>query len=277
MQTLRFRDLKTPAHRGHVAITRVKPGSSTEAHTHDFFEVFLIVDGRGSHCVNGRKVPLKTGHLAVVRPEDVHWFATTGRESLALLNVAVARSWWRAFHALMGKSEGWERQGDPAGHRLLTSRELLQLHPLLQHLGETELDLATAWQRIAGLFQNRSSLSRSAAPPPWLEAWRREVFALSERLEEPIGCWQKRCGRSPEHLARSCRAHYGLTPGELLNRARIERAKLLLRTTDEKVITVAFSCGFSNLANFHRHFLRATGTTPRLWRNVAATTVPLEN
>jgi len=266
-----------PPHRAYAAVTRLHPGQVTEAHTHDFFETFLVLDGSGIHHWNRRKIPLQRGHLVVIRPEDAHWFSAAPREPVVFINVAVAASWWRTFHRLVGLEQGWEGAGEPRGHRLLHSQELMHLRPRLQELEDAGANpstrLADAWMHIADLFHGRAA-SR-AAVPEWLEAWRREISASAERLAEPIGYWQRRSGRSPEHLARSCRRYYGLTPGEVLNRARVERVKLLLRTTDAKVITIALDCGFPNLSNFHRHFLRGTGTTPALWRRSATATVPI--
>jgi len=173
-------------------------------------------------------------------------------------------------------NEGWERGGDSPGHRLVNSRKLIRLRPKLEELGEGDvtppLQLIGAWLHVVDIFCEH--IVGKSLPPEWLETWRHEVFTAKEKLTEPICYWQHRSGRSPEHLARSCRRHYDLTPGELLNRARVERVKLLLSTTDAKVITIAFDCGFTNLSNFHRHFLRETGTTPALWRCSATPTVP---
>ena len=102
-----------------------------------------------------------------------------------------------------------------------------------------------------------------------------EVMEAGEEIAEPIQYWQKKSGRSPEHLARSCRAFYLCTPTDLLNQRRIDRAKILLRSTDEKVISIAFACGFGNLANFYRNFSARAGMLPTTWRHQAAATVPV--
>jgi AraC-like DNA-binding protein len=50
--------------------------------------------------------------------------------------------------------------------------------------------------------------------------------------------------------------------------------KFLLASTDEKVISIGFACGFGNLANFYRNFTARTGMTPKAWRKRGAITVP---
>jgi len=61
----------------------------------------------------------------------------------------------------------------------------------------------------------------------------------------------------------------GLTYSQLVEAARYERAIELLRTSDVKIIEVAFASGYSDPAHFTRAFRRMSGTTPRRFRNEA--------
>jgi AraC-like DNA-binding protein len=54
--------------------------------------------------------------------------------------------------------------------------------------------------------------------------------------------------------------------GEVLDRARLERAQELLADPDVALIDVAFRLGFSDLATFSRAFKRWTGMPPGQWR-----------
>lgn len=56
------------------------------------------------------------------------------------------------------------------------------------------------------------------------------------------------------------------TPGELLARARVGRAKELLLATRSPLAAVAGEAGFASLSTFHRHFRRLTGRTPGFYR-----------
>lgn len=62
----------------------------------------------------------------------------------------------------------------------------------------------------------------------------------------------------------------GGTPMEYLSRLRIERAKTLLRETENKIIDIAFECGFSSSQYFANTFKNATGMTPSLYRRHCA-------
>lgn len=73
-------------------------------------------------------------------------------------------------------------------------------------------------------------------------------------------------GFSPSHLGRLFRAHYGTTVQAWLARTRIERAKLLLRTTDRPVAEVARSVGYRGYEPFEKRFHALTGTSPTEYR-----------
>jgi len=73
-------------------------------------------------------------------------------------------------------------------------------------------------------------------------------------------------GFHPSHLGRLFRAHYGTTVQAWLARTRIERAKLLLRTSDRPVSEVARSVGYRSYAPFEKRFRALTGTNPSHYR-----------
>ena len=75
-----------------------------------------------------------------------------------------------------------------------------------------------------------------------------------------------RAGRSREHLARTIRRHYGLSPSLLLNQLRCDRAAAELRTTETPVLIIALACGFAGLGQFYRCFNQRFGCAPRRYR-----------
>lgn len=71
---------------------------------------------------------------------------------------------------------------------------------------------------------------------------------------------------SPGAFSRFFKARTGKTVPGFINELRIGRACRLLAETSLPVTEIAFSCGFPNLANFNRQFLRQKGVPPREWR-----------
>jgi AraC-like DNA-binding protein len=89
-----------------------------------------------------------------------------------------------------------------------------------------------------------------------------------------------RCGCSRRHLTRVFGQLFGHSIMTHRMSLRLEQASELLRSSDAKIIDIAFDCGFAQLGQFTAQFRRLYGTTPARWRrdiqaNVAAETAAL--
>ena len=59
---------------------------------------------------------------------------------------------------------------------------------------------------------------------------------------------------------------FGFSPVQYINRKKVERAQLLLFTSDMPVKEVAYSLGFSDHSYFIRLFRKSAGITPQEYR-----------
>jgi len=73
-------------------------------------------------------------------------------------------------------------------------------------------------------------------------------------------------GMSPFHFIRRFRAVFGETPHQCRTRARIDRAKRLLATSDRSVTDVCLDVGFTSLGSFSDLFARRVGVAPSAYR-----------
>lgn len=91
-----------------------------------------------------------------------------------------------------------------------------------------------------------------------------------ERLDEPIGLVDlaRHAGMSVRTFTRRFREETGETAGTWLTRARIERARHLLESTDLPVDRVAADAGFGTTASLRQHLNGAVGLSPVAYRRV---------
>lgn len=85
--------------------------------------------------------------------------------------------------------------------------------------------------------------------------------AASEE-EWPVERLASVSGVSEAHFARSFKDAFGVPPHRYLLTRRIERAKALLRDTDQPIIDIAFQTGWASLGTFGRVFRDITGQSP---------------
>lgn len=69
-------------------------------------------------------------------------------------------------------------------------------------------------------------------------------------------------GVSEAHFARSFKQAFGVPPHRYLLTRRIERAKAMLRDTDQPILDIALDTGWSSLGTFGRVFKDITGESP---------------
>jgi AraC family transcriptional regulator len=72
---------------------------------------------------------------------------------------------------------------------------------------------------------------------------------------------------SVSRFSHAFKAEYGMSPYHYLIVRRIERAKTLLRTTDDTVASIAQRAGFTSQGKFSDSFGKVAGVTPSAYRH----------
>lgn len=94
------------------------------------------------------------------------------------------------------------------------------------------------------------------------------ITFLAAHLAEPLSLETLAgvAGFSPYHFHRIFSGLLGETPGDALNRLRLERAANLLLKSPQSVTAIALACGFSSSAAFARSFRQHFGVTASAYR-----------
>lgn len=73
-------------------------------------------------------------------------------------------------------------------------------------------------------------------------------------------------GISQFHFSHLFKQSIGMAPHQYLLQQRVERAKQLLKQTDQSIMDVAFSCGFNSHSHLSKQFRQLTGISPKAYR-----------
>lgn len=113
----------------------------------------------------------------------------------------------------------------------------------------------------------RRASSLAAAPRPGSNVLRSAAAFVHKNSNKPIRVQDvaAEAGVSRQHLARIWKNQTGITLRSHLNALRLDRAKVLLKARNRKIIDTAMDCGFGSLSQFNRAFLQATGLSPGRW------------
>jgi AraC-like DNA-binding protein len=88
------------------------------------------------------------------------------------------------------------------------------------------------------------------------------------RYADPLGVGDMAAaaGLSRAHFSREFRRAFGVSPHAYLLTRRLERAAMLLRTTDRSVAEICFSVGLRSLGSFTSSFTRTYRVSPTAYR-----------
>ena len=95
---------------------------------------------------------------------------------------------------------------------------------------------------------------------------------INEHLDEPVRLSDaaRLVHLSDGAFSRFFQAHMRRSFPKFVNELRIGRACRMLAESETAITHVALACGYGNLSNFNRQFLRQKGMTPRQFRQQMA-------
>ncbi|WP_272944667.1 GlxA family transcriptional regulator [Kribbella catacumbae] len=144
------------------------------------------------------------------------------------------------------------------------------LHLVRKHHG---VELAEQLARMIVVAPHRSGSQAQYIPVPVPpdqadDVVERAMVWARARLDQPVSLdeWAAAVALSRRTFTRQFRARTGTTGQAWLLRQRLDRARLLLETTDQPVERVATESGFGSSAALRHHFHLVLGTTPQRHR-----------
>ncbi len=276
MLILRERDYFDAQTEMHYALLQSAESIGPTLHKHQFFEIFLVIDGQIRHFVNGKQMTLRAGSMTFIRPNDAHYYRPKLNQSCQLINLAITR---RAIYDLFGYL-GCGFQTDQmlasplppmvqltAGMTQQVHRKLAQLHQLsVSDADAKQTALRIVLFELVTKYLSLSKLSvRQSNMPMWLQAACNEMYEL-DNLAGGVGRMATLSGVSQEHLTRSVRKFLGQTPTAYINQLRMTVAANMLMTTDRPIVEIVADVGFNSLSHFYTLFKQHHNQTPRQFR-----------
>lgn len=134
------------------------------------------------------------------------------------------------------------------------ARRLWNLLQLLEEMAPTREVTPLASAGYAPVLTHRDS-----------ERLNRAIQHMNNHLTTPLQLSDvaREAGLSPQAFSRFFHRFMGVTFVEYLSSMRISLACRYLLETDKSISAICYACGFNNLSNFNRQFLRQKKMTPK--------------
>ncbi|HWA24054.1 MAG TPA: helix-turn-helix domain-containing protein [Lacunisphaera sp.] len=265
-----------------LSCVRWNPSPMQSPDHHNEIQLNILRKGRVTYMIGGVKIKVKPGaftafwaampHQIIDYEEDTEYFVATLPLAWFLqcqLPDVVVQPLMRGeiiSDPQTGRGEmdtalfvQWEQDlKKTQNQRVLRDIVTREMETRLRRLGVTlEVDHAGQATRTAGKVQVGG-----------LNKVEQIVCFIAQSYLEPITVTDigKAVDMHPNSAMRLFKKVFGTTLIDHITHHRIFHAKRLLATTDQKVVDVAYSSGFSSISRFNEAFRRASGCTPRAYR-----------
>ncbi len=264
----------------------------TTPHTHDIVEMFFVLGGSGHNRQGGVDHKLGPGSFSTITLEETHdIISAEGALDVVNLYIDPERI---PIPELPSELARFLPVFLPLQRRLLAraqrrvhlsfadpSRPAFLLRALLEEQHERRPGFQDAMYQYFRLFilecarllahqdtgEPSDDLSRPAASVERLLADLDRDLHRPQRLQE----WAQRLRLSPNYLCRIFKERTGLSLFDYIARRRVQRAMILLRGSDRRILDIALECGFRDLSYFNRKFAALAGLPPGAYRQRAGT------
>lgn len=241
-------------------------------HSHDYYEIFFVLDGTTGHTLNGKKSNLIKGSLIVVRPNEVHEFDASDCQIINLIlpvnfinKIADYLGLTPAIEEILFSSTLLQRDLSQKNYESLRAsfeQFILAPHPDPKSYNTgLKIVVVTVFEKL--LYDD--SIYDKPYYPSWfqnllIEMQKQENYAAGLKAMYEIS----RC--TPEHLCRMFKKHLSITPTQFLANIRINEASKELIYTDIPIIEISENIGYETLSHFYHHFKARYNTSPMKYR-----------
>jgi AraC-like DNA-binding protein len=261
-------------------------------HGHDFIELVYVIKGEAQHVFEGNNYEIRTGDIFIINPGEVHTYSIEPGNQIEIINCLFLPELIQGNLLLdLGISQSLDYF---YVHPFTNKRE--RFHNRLNLVGQDATRTLILLETMINEFENRQSGSEILIRLQMVELfiWLSRSYQQAEGQhdKEPASnnsrqlLIRRTCGYlernfdkkisiavlcelfniSSRQLNRNFKELVGMTVVDMLHQIRIQRAKLLLKETDEKIITIAGRVGYEDPAFFSRLFHRQVGCSPGKYR-----------
>lgn len=249
-----------------------------------FTRIYYVKEGEALLHLPQQVVRLRPGYLYIVPAYTLHSYECEGLFVHYYLHV------YEGFKSEMNLMEQYDFPIEVAGSHddeLLLQR-MCEEHPQAQLPSSNPQTYDNAaqftdyvkryrdiplWQKMelrGSILMLFSRFLREAVPHEWTtdERMKRVQEHIHSHICENVDIEELAdvaCVTKP-YLIRLFKKEFGTSPVQYINSKKVERAQLLLYTTDIPVKEVAYELGFNDHSYFIRMFRKVTGITPQEYR-----------
>ena len=222
-------------------------------HIHQFAELVICTKGETKILTDSGSAQIKEGDMALIPPFAPHGYQSSKR---CEVYIAVLSAGLLLEHA--GAVSG------AATVAFTPSKELFD-YALKKIENGSEGSVRATIYAIAEEFSEKVPRCGSCKSKAFFQNLF-EYLSVHYKDEVSLPMVASELGYSVSYISHSLSALSGMSFPSLLSGIRTDVAKMLLRSTELPISSVALECGFGSERSFHRAFAKLVGKTPLEYR-----------
>lgn len=247
-------------------------------HSHDFYEFFYIIDGQIDHEINGVFQTLQVGDMGFINKTDIHSFLRAPGNTCRHRDIIIRSDFFESICAFIGPdfTRAYMNNELPKVVSLPLSK-IEQYEQRIIHLITPIPDETDGYklEKIKALLVSMLNClleNTEANTTPGWPAWFRELlnrFTVNEYLRAGLDEILSPFHFTKTYVGRVFKKYMNCTMTEYLNDVRLQHAAFQLTYTDENIINICTSIGFSSISYFNKIFRQKYGVSPKAFRKAS--------
>lgn len=257
--------------------------SPSLSHSHDFFEMIYVLEGRSRHEIGGKRSQLKTGDLCILPPGPVH--SINVNDDSAVIDILIRRQAFEKVFSNLLDSDNLLTAFFTCNIYAAGANDYIIFHTG-QDLALQDLILDMFWEcetqekyfemlldtQLAMLFARLlRSHESSCELPPFTSRRESQIFGMIQYMNQnyrdvTLKSLAEKFHYTPTYTSKRIHEATGRTFLALLTQIRMEHATRLLKSTTLTVGEVGLQAGYATPEHFIRTFKKQLGLTPNEYR-----------
>lgn len=242
-------------------------------HNHTFYEFMLIEKGVINQVFNDNVIQLKQNDLCIVPPETCHSICGAGVSPTVFYNFEVSKKFINEYLTAVGKPINYQLLNSPFLVIKYSNSEMKDFMQLLNHAvkqNSTEQENMFYLKTIIchalyRLISHSSYDNNKKFKNPIINDC---LTALNDikNFSYPVKTILSNKGYCHEHITRLFKKEGLSTPVNILLKNKLEYARILLSSSDLKIVDITQLCGFYSSCYFHQMFKKYYSVSPSEYR-----------
>lgn len=236
-------------------------------HTHNYYEYFLVTNGRAIHHVNDLSQVVSRGSLVFVRPSDIHCYGYYQKDDFEFWNAGITEDLFMQAIAYLGIHRAYIDSPRLPRHVHLDNKTMQDVNSMLTTLKNTpdgEIRNKMFHMVLVNILFNiymGDDATQHIEIPSWM-------LQLIEKMDQPENFVEglpkllELANYSQAYVNRTFRQYLYTTPTQYINNLRLRYAYRLIASTDLSILEIANACGFNNISYFYTIFKKQYACCP---------------